>query len=76
VSIASTTGCTLAFLTSRYLARPFAESKLQNNALFRAIDRRIPERGSKLVLLLRLSPVVPFSVLNYMCGAAIDQPLC
>lgn len=68
VSAASTTGCTLAFLSSRYLIRPLAEDRLNQNSLFQALQRRIPERGAKLVLLLRLTPLVPFGLLNYMCG--------
>eukprot|EP00892_Ulva_mutabilis_P007715 jgi/Ulvmu1/5315/UM022_0109.1 len=68
VSAASTTGCTLAFLSSRYLIRPLAEERLNENKLFKALQKRIPERGPKLVLLLRLTPVVPFGLLNYMCG--------
>lgn len=68
VSAASTTGCTLAFLSSRYLIRPLAEERLNSNKLFKALQQRMPERGAKLVLLLRLTPVVPFGLLNYMCG--------
>jgi uncharacterized membrane protein YdjX (TVP38/TMEM64 family) len=69
VSAAATSGCTLAFLCSRYVVRPFAEERLASSKLFRSLEKRIPERGAKLVLLLRLTPVVPFSLLNYMCGA-------
>jgi uncharacterized membrane protein YdjX (TVP38/TMEM64 family) len=71
VSSASTTGCILAFLASRYLVRPIAEDRLADQRLFKALQKRIPERGAKLVLLLRLTPLVPFSLLNYMCGEAL-----
>ncbi len=33
-----------------------------------AIDRAIARKGFRLVLLLRLSPVVPYSLLNYALG--------
>lgn len=68
VSVASTLGCTLAFLASRYVARPLAERRLQGNDKFQRIDRLIPERGAKLVFLMRLSPLIPFGILNYSCG--------
>ena len=68
VSVASTTGCCLAFVISRYVARPLAERRLAGNALFGKVQKQIPERGAKLVVLLRLTPVVPFTLLNYMCG--------
>lgn len=71
VSASSTTGCVLAFLASRYLVRPFAEKQLAQQPLFESLQKRIPERGAKLVLLLRLTPVVPFGLLNYACGALL-----
>jgi uncharacterized membrane protein YdjX (TVP38/TMEM64 family) len=70
-SAGSTLGCALAFLISRYAARPFAQKGLSGNRLYKRLETRIPERGAKLVFLLRLTPLVPFSVLNYMCGALL-----
>jgi uncharacterized membrane protein YdjX (TVP38/TMEM64 family) len=68
VSVASTMGCTAAFLVSRYVARPFVERRLEGNRIFQNVQRKIPERGAQLVFLLRLTPTVPFTLLNYMCG--------
>lgn len=62
VSAASTTGAALAFLVSRYLARPFVEGKLRDYPKFSAADEAISREGAKIVLLLRLSPLFPFNL--------------
>ena len=68
VFVAATTGAALAFLVARYLARSAIESKVANYPRFAAIDRAIGEQGRKIVFLLRLSPVFPFSLGNYALG--------
>lgn len=37
-------------------------------AKFAAIDRAISEKGFIVTLLLRLSPIIPFGLNNYVCG--------
>lgn len=69
VSAGSTTGACLAFLLSRYLLRGWIESKLAGNPRFRALDRAVGEQGFRIVFLSRLSPLLPFGVLNYAFGA-------
>ena len=68
VLVAATLGSALAFLVSRYVARGFVEKKLAGDPKLAAIDRAIGAEGRKIVLLLRLSPAFPFSVLNYALG--------
>ena len=68
VTIAAVTGATCAFLISRHLARGKFEERLADSEKFAAIDRAIAEQGGKIVLLLRLSPVFPFTYLNYALG--------
>jgi uncharacterized membrane protein YdjX (TVP38/TMEM64 family) len=68
VFFAATLGSSLAFLVSRYLARGVVERRLAGNRSFAAIDRAIGREGRKIVLLLRLSPVFPFNLLNYGLG--------
>ena len=67
-SIGSTLGATAAFLVGRTLARPWVERKVAGHARFRAIDRAVGEHGLKIVLLIRLSPLFPFNLLNYAFG--------
>jgi uncharacterized membrane protein YdjX (TVP38/TMEM64 family) len=66
--VAATVGASLAFLTSRHLARTAIEHRLAGNAKFAAVDRAVAAQGRKIVLLLRLSPVFPFNLLNYALG--------
>ena len=68
VSIASTTGAALAYLIARYVARDQIEQKLGSNQRFKQVDRAIGELGPKLVFLLRLSPLIPFNLSNYLYG--------
>jgi uncharacterized membrane protein YdjX (TVP38/TMEM64 family) len=68
VSAASTATAALAFLIARHLARGRVEAMARRNPRFEAIDRAIAAEGWKVVALLRLSPVVPFSLSNYLYG--------
>ncbi len=73
VSIASTTTAALAFLIARHLARSRVEHVATRNDKFQAIDGAIREKGWKVVGLLRLSPLVPFNLSNYLYGlTAVD----
>lgn len=64
-SPASVTGATCAFLLGRTALRGWAARKVGESRRVRAIDAAVAREGFKLVLLLRLSPLVPFNVLNY-----------
>lgn len=66
-SIAATAGSTAAFLLGRHAARRFVAAHLLSPR-FAAIDRAVCARGRRIVFLLRLSPVAPFNVLNYVLG--------
>ena len=68
VFIAATIGATLAFLVARYVAREAIENRIQDNQRFAALDRAVEREGFKIVLLLRLSPIFPFNLLNYALG--------
>ena len=68
VSLASTTAAALAFLIARYLARERVQAWARKHERFEAIDRAIEKNGWKIVALLRLSPLIPFSLSNYLYG--------
>jgi uncharacterized membrane protein YdjX (TVP38/TMEM64 family) len=66
--LGGTLGACAAFLVSRGLARGAIEAKVSASPSFRAIDRAVASEGFKLVFLLRLSPAIPYNVLNFLLG--------
>lgn len=68
VSVGSTLGATCAFLVGRYLARDAIARKIEGNERFAAMDKAVANEGWKIVGLTRLSPVFPFTLLNYAFG--------
>jgi pyruvate/2-oxoglutarate dehydrogenase complex dihydrolipoamide dehydrogenase (E3) component/uncharacterized membrane protein YdjX (TVP38/TMEM64 family) len=68
VSISATLGATAAFLVGRYVARDAIARKIEKNERFAVIDRAVADEGWKIVLLTRLSPIFPFTLLNYAFG--------
>ena len=68
VSIGSTLGATAAFLVGRTLLRGWVEARVTGNTRFTAIDKAVGDHGFKIVFLTRLSPVIPFNLLNYAFG--------
>ena len=59
-----------AFATSRYVARPYIRDFLRQRYgnKFDAIDKAVSKKGLQTTVLLRLSPIIPFGVNNYLCG--------
>ncbi len=68
VFVGACLGATGAFVASRYLVRGAIERRIATEPRFAAIDRAVGREGFKIVLLLRLTPVVPFVLLNYALG--------
>ncbi|CAA6663918.1 unnamed protein product [Spirodela intermedia] len=68
VSISGTFAAAVAFLIARYLARDRILKLVEGNEKFLAIDKAIGENGFRVVTLLRLSPLLPFALGNYLYG--------
>jgi uncharacterized membrane protein YdjX (TVP38/TMEM64 family) len=68
VSLGSTLAAAVVFLVGRGLARPWVEARVANSPRFRALDQAVAEQGFKIVFLTRLSPVFPYTLLNYVYG--------
>jgi uncharacterized membrane protein YdjX (TVP38/TMEM64 family) len=74
VSIASTLAATAAFFVGRYLARDAIARRVEGHAKFAVIDAAVAREGWKIVLLTRLSPVFPYTFLNYAFGLTRVRP--
>lgn len=57
---------TVAFVVGRVFARERVTRRFGGGRRFQAIDAAVERRGALVVGLLRLSPVFPFVVLNYL----------
>ncbi|HJW92187.1 MAG TPA: TVP38/TMEM64 family protein [Thermoanaerobaculia bacterium] len=68
VVIGATLGATLAFIVARTIARKRVEAMAAKDKRFRALDRAIASEGAKIVLLVRLAVVFPFTYTNYVFG--------
>lgn len=68
VMLASNLGATLAFLLGRTVLRGWVARRISSDARFSAVDAAVGAQGFRVVLLLRLSPLFPFNLLNYALG--------
>jgi len=68
VFIGATLGAIAAFLVGRYLAQGWVKEKISSYKKFAIIDKAVSKEGLKIVLLVRLSPLFPFNLLNYALG--------
>ena len=66
VFIGATVGAIISFILGRFVFKDQAQKLFNKFKILNAVDRAIEAQGFKLVFLLRLSPVVPFSVFNYV----------
>lgn len=67
-SIGSTLGAAASFLISRFLFRKKVENHIAYKDEFKALDEAVEEEGWKTVALSRLSPIFPYTFLNYAYG--------
>jgi len=74
VWVGASLGAIASFLLGRYLFRDGCVGKLtQKYTIFQALDNALEQKGLWIMILLRLSPIVPFNVLNYVMGVTNVQ---
>lgn len=70
VLLAATAAACVAFFVGKTFLRTWVEDMLQENPKFAKLDKAIGKEGFKLLLLVRLSPIFPFALSNYLYGAS------
>jgi uncharacterized membrane protein YdjX (TVP38/TMEM64 family) len=68
VFVGACLGAEAAFLLGRTWLREWARRRLANLPKLQAVEQAVSREGLKLVLLTRLSPAFPFSLLNFAYG--------
>ena len=68
VFVGACLGAEAAFLLGRHWLRGWAQQRLAALPKLQAVERAVSREGLKLVLLTRLSPAFPFSLLNLAYG--------
>jgi uncharacterized membrane protein YdjX (TVP38/TMEM64 family) len=61
-------GAEISFLLARSALRPKITKLLEKRAMFKKLDQAVTQDGWRLVLLLRVSPVMPFSLTSFALG--------
>jgi uncharacterized membrane protein YdjX (TVP38/TMEM64 family) len=70
VFVGASLGAIAAFLLGRYLLRDCVQRLTKKYTIFEALDAALEQNGFKIFLLLRLSPIIPFNVINYIGGVS------
>lgn len=73
VLVSASIAAAVSFIIGRTLLRSYVEEVLEEYPKFAKIDKAIGREGFKLMVLLRLSPIFPFALSNYLYGATSVQ---
>lgn len=70
VLLSASIAASISFVIGRTLLRDYVEKVLEDYPKFAKLDKAIGKEGFKLMLVLRLSPIFPFALSNYLYGAS------
>mmetsp|Transcript_5554 Transcript_5554/g.13918 ORF Transcript_5554/g.13918 Transcript_5554/m.13918 type:complete len:414 (+) Transcript_5554:98-1339(+) len=68
VFVGASASSVVAFLLARYLLYDRVRRLSQKYSVFEALDVALSKKGFRIMCLLRLSPITPFVLLNYIAG--------
>ena len=66
--VGATLGAIAAFYLARYLMRDWIERRFAQSSRFQKLNRTIGNNSFTCVLVTRLAPISPFSVVNFLFG--------
>lgn len=66
-------GAMIAFVTARYILHQQVKDYSKRRPLLKAVDLILKSQGLKIIILLRLSMLVPFNISNFVFGASAVQ---
>mmetsp|Transcript_22404 Transcript_22404/g.29047 ORF Transcript_22404/g.29047 Transcript_22404/m.29047 type:complete len:306 (-) Transcript_22404:231-1148(-) len=66
VTFGCTLGASLTFFMSRYMLRDCGEDWISRHQYMQGVDLVLKEKGAKMNFLLRLTPVIPMNVCNWL----------
>jgi len=72
--LGSSVGAVTALLLGRYVLQGVAERLVSKFQILNALDDVLAEHGFEVVALLRMSPVIPNNIFNYIMGATRVKP--
>ena len=61
-------GSVAAFTVARFSRRSWLQQRLERLPRLQAFDHSVADDGRRIAILVRLSPLIPFNVLNYALG--------
>ena len=68
VFFGASAGAIVSFVIGRFLLRGWVSRLTQKYTIFNALDKALAQKGFRIMVLLRLSPIIPFNALNYIAG--------
>jgi uncharacterized membrane protein YdjX (TVP38/TMEM64 family) len=71
--IAATMGAIAAFGVTRYLLQNWAQKTFSNHRALRKFHRASLKNPLKFVLFVRLAPIFPFNLANFLFGLTVIQ---
>lgn len=66
--VGAVAGSLASFFLGRYLLRNWVNRMSAKYEMFEALDSALEEKGLRIMVLLRLSPIIPYNVVNYIAG--------
>jgi uncharacterized membrane protein YdjX (TVP38/TMEM64 family) len=70
VALTATTGSIAAFLIARYWLRRPVRKVVDDHPRIRSLDHALADGGWRAVMLVQMSPAMPFGIQNYLLGAS------